>query len=50
MPNQFASADELVDMAKRCIKNDNNPKAINRPHSSLIIDGNTGVFFGEQYQ
>ena len=37
----LASADELVDMAQKMYPNDN-VQAINRPHSSLIIDGNTG--------
>ena len=36
----LASADELVDMAQKMYPNDN-VQAINRPHSSLIIDGNT---------
>lgn len=37
----LASADELVDMAQKMYPNDN-VQAINRPHSSLVIDGNTG--------
>ncbi|MBP2620191.1 DUF1958 domain-containing protein [Streptococcus panodentis] len=36
-----AAADELVDMAQKLYPNDN-VQAINRPKSSLIIDGNTG--------
>lgn len=37
----FAAADELVDMAQKMYPNDN-VQAINRPHSSILIDGNTG--------
>ena len=37
----LATADELVDMAQKMYPNDN-VQAINRPHSSLIVDGNTG--------
>ena len=36
-----ASADELVDRAQKMYPNDN-VQAINRPKSSLMIDGNTG--------
>ena len=36
-----ASADELVDMAQKMYPNDH-VQAINRPKSSLMIDGNTG--------
>lgn len=37
----LVSADELVDLAQKMYPNDH-VQAINRPHSSLIIDGNTG--------
>ena len=36
-----AAADELVDMARKMYPNEN-VQAINRPKSSLMIDGNTG--------
>ena len=36
-----ARADELVDMAKKMYPHDN-VQAINRPKSSLVIDGSTG--------
>ena len=36
-----ARADELVDMAKKMYPNDN-VQAINRPKSSLVIDGSAG--------